>query len=139
MSDALDLDELRALCEVAAHPSSEFALETARRQLAGAVPLLLDRIAELETRLAAAEACRLTMRVGIEAAIIDWRVMAQVSEDGMTTSARAAAFNDGAAWTYRKVLALTEQILDGTVTDNDFDDAEYAEMLALAAETKDTP
>lgn len=103
MTQPLDLDYLRACCAVVAHPDSEYAMETARRTLAAAVPQLLDLLAaataraeaaELRADTAIAEAVTIAHMIGHEDLAAEVRRLRQERDDYRATLEQIAKRDD---------------------------------------------
>lgn len=75
-----------------------------------------------------------TLRTGCAAALIDWQMQHLVDESAPEPRRDGQHFLRGCVAVYDRVIPLLQKVLDGTVTDDDFDEAEYSAMLS----SKDT-
>jgi Lar family restriction alleviation protein len=102
------------------------------REVAGAVQEWNSRD-QAESALAAATAREHTLRTGCAAALIDWQYQKEVDAAAGSPRPGGNDFLEGCVAVYQTTIGLLQAILDGTVVDNDFDEAEYASMLASGA------
>lgn len=94
-----------------------------------AIPELLRMLAAAEARAEAAERELHTLRVGCEAALQDWQLQRRVDDGAWSPRPGGNDMLRGCVYVYDEVIPLLTKILDGTVADNDFEEAEYDLML----------